>query len=355
MCKTPLHTFLAALPKCEHHIHIEGALTPSLLFELAKANNIVLPPSDPAFSSPEALLTRYSQFQSLDDFLHYYFIGMSVLMTAADFEALAYTYFARAAADGLAHAEVFFDPEAHTLRGVAYETVVAGLTAACKRAREDFGISTMLILCVLRHLPLESATAAFETAVAAGHFDDGTLAGLGVSSTEKDKPPQPYKNIFAAAKESGINRTAHAGEEGPPAYIQDALDRLHVMRIDHGRRLPEDPALMRRVADEGVMLTLCPISNVCLRGVESMAEMPVRTFLEAGVSFSINSDDPAYFGGYLLDNYCAVQETFGLTAQEWKGIAETGIRGSWCDEERKNEMLAAVERCVEEFFGGKLV
>jgi len=349
MCKSSLHPFLAALPKCEHHVHLEGTLSPAFEFELAKRNNITLPQDDPAFASPETLLERYSHFTSLDDFLHYYFIGMEVLLTTEDFEELAMAYFKKAAADGVLHAEVFFDPEAHTSRGVAYETVVKGFKTACQSAEKELGITTKLIVCVLRHFPVHSAKETFDTALAAGHFADGTLAGLGMSSTELDKPPANWKEIFQAAEKAGIRRTAHAAEEGPAQYIADALDILHVERIDHGRRLVEDPALMKRVADEGIMLTLCPISNVCLKGVPSMKDMPIQKFLDAGVRFSINSDDPAYFGGYILDNYCAVQEAFQLGLDEWKLIVSNSIEGSWCDEGRKAELRKALDQCIAKF------
>ncbi|KAG0647150.1 Adenine deaminase [Hyphodiscus hymeniophilus] len=342
MCKSALHPFLAALPKCEHHVHLEGTLSPNLEFTLAQKNNISLPGNDAAFTSPSSLLERYSHFTSLDDFLHYYFVGMSALITSSDFEELAWEYFKHAAEDGVLHAEVFFDPEAHTSRGVPYQTVVAGFKAACQRAERELGISTELIICVLRHLPVESAMEAYETAVTAGHFADGTLAGLGISSTELNKPPANWKAVFAKAEKQGIRRTAHAAEEGPPQYIADALDILHVQRIDHGRRLVEDPVLMKRVADEGIMLTLCPISNVCLKGMSSMKDMPIRKFLDAGVHFSINSDDPAYFGGYILDNYCAVQETFQLSVDEWNLLAGNAIEGSWCNDERKRELRKAL-------------
>lgn len=342
MCKSPLHPFLVSLPKCEHHLHLEGTLSPEFEFAFSKANEISLPQDDPAFASPSTLRERYSRFTSLDDFLHYYWIGMSVLQTASDFENLAMNYFQKAAADGIHHAEVFFDPEAHTSRGIPYETVVAGFQTARKRAAKELGISTLLIICVLRHFPVESAKETFEVALKAGHFSDGTLAGLGISSTELGKPPAEWEGIFTAAKDAGIKRTAHAGEEGPPANIEAALDLLHVERIDHGRTLADDPELMKRVAKQKTLVTLCPISNVCLKGVKSISDMPIRQFLDAGVHFSLNSDDPAYFGGYILDNYCAIQEEFNLTLAQWETITSNSIEGSWCSEQRKQELRNAV-------------
>lgn len=345
------HDFLQALPKCEHHLHIEGSLSPTLLFRLAATNNIALPSPaiDPAFASPAALSTRYEHFSSLDDFLHYYFIGMSVLLSSADFESLAYEYFSRAHADGVHHAEIFFDPQAHTSRGVAYDTVVKGLSAAQERARKDFSISSKLILCFLRHLPAEDAKQTFNAAQALGHFSDGTVAGIGLDSSEVGFPPELFREVYISAKDGGIRRTAHAGEEGDASYISGALDNCHVERIDHGIRVVEDDVLMKRIARNKTLVTMCPLSNVRLRCVQSVSELPVRTFLDEGVRFSVNSDDPAYFGGYILDNYCAVQEAFKLTFKEWKYIADGAIEGSWCDEERKTALLQKVQALVAKY------
>ncbi|KAI9760463.1 MAG: hypothetical protein M4579_001657 [Chaenotheca gracillima] len=349
MCGSPLHTLLARLPKCEHHMHLEGALSPSLLFELASKNAISLPSSeeDAAWASPSALHERYKHFTSLDDFLHYYLIGMSVLRSAADFEALAWDYFQHAAADNVVHAEVFFDPQAHTDRGVPYSTVVSGFRAACDRAQQTMGISTNLIVCFLRHLPVPASVAAFETAKP--DLLNGTLAGIGIDSSEAGYPPHLWKEIYDSAKSLGINRTAHAGEEGPASYISSALTDLTVSRIDHGIALASDPKLMASVAASNVLLTVCPISNLRLKCVSSIAELPIRKFLDAGVRFSINSDDPAYFGGYVLDNYCAVQEAFGLSVEEWEGICGKAIDGSWCGEERKVELRGLLKGVIDDW------
>ena len=353
MCKTALHGALHALPKCEHHLHIEGSLSPSLLFRLAALNNVPLPDStlDPSFTSISALEERYLHFTSLNDFLHYYFIGMSVLLTAGDFESLAYEYFVRAHSDGVQHAEIFFDPQAHTHRGVPYKTVLEGLSAAQKRAEEEFGLTSKLILCFLRHMSETDADVAYQEAVSLGHFSNGTIAGIGLDSSEVGFPPEIFREVYAAAKEAGIKRTAHAGEEGDSSYIQKALDICHTERIDHGIRLVDDEVLLKRVAREKTLVTMCPLSNVRLRCVGKVADLPVRRFLDEGVRFSINSDDPAYFGGYILDNYCAVQEAFGLTLAEWKGIAEGAIEGSWCDESRKKALLSKVGEWAEKYEG----
>ncbi|KAL8715579.1 MAG: hypothetical protein Q9220_000915 [cf. Caloplaca sp. 1 TL-2023] len=328
-------------------MHLEGSLSPNLLFQLAQRNAIDLPTpeADAAFASPDALLDRYSRFSSLDDFLHYYFIGQSVLVHAQDFEDLAWEYFVRAHSDGVVHAEVFFDPQAHTTRSIAFETVVDGFTKGCKRAEKEFGMSTKLILCFLRHLPVSEAAVTFGDA-----RDDllsGRIAGIGLDSSEKGFPPGAWQAIYSLAKESNIQRTAHAGEEGPVAYIREAVEKLDIQRIDHGIRLAEDVDLMRAVALRKIMVTLCPLSNVRLQCVKGVAELPIRRFLDENVPFSINSDDPAYFGGYILDNYCAVQEAFSLTVEDWNKIAIASILGSWCEESRRTALLSMVERVVE--------
>lgn len=346
MCKSPLHPFLQQLPKCEHHMHLEGALTPTVLFNLAKRNNISLPADDPSFASPEALTARYDRFTCLDDFLGYYYIGMSVLVHSYDFEDLAMDYFRHAAADGVAHAEVFFDPQAHISRGVSYETVLSGFSAARKRAQTELGISSELICCFLRHLPVPECVATFQDAAVQASFKNGAVTGIGLDSSEKPFPPELFKQIYDEAGKLGLRRTAHAGEEGPPTYISNALDVLKVERIDHGISLAKDAALLERVAKEGTMLSVCPLSNVVLRCVTAVKEVPIRKFLDAGVKFSINSDDPAYFGGYLLDNYCAVHEAFDLSVAEWEGICKAGIEGSWCSQSRKDELLAKLSEVV---------
>jgi len=348
MCHSPLHPFLADVPKCEHHMHLEGSLSPSLLFRLAAQNSINLPSPavDASFSSPESLRDRYKRFTSLDDFLHYYFIGMSVLLKPGDFEALAWEYFVRAKADGVLHAELFFDPQAHTGRGIAYRTVLRGFEAACRRAERELGISTLLILCFLRHLPVTSAEETFRTAE--GDLKNGVLAGIGLDSSENDFPPELFRTVYASAKAAGIRRTAHAGEEGPASYVRGAMSSLDVQRIDHGIRLAEDKALMAEVAQRKMLVTLCPLSNVRLRCVKSVEQLPIRSFLDAGVSFSINSDDPGYFGGYILDNYCSVQEAFGLTMEDWVRIGRAGIEGSWCGDERKADLMERLDRVVKQ-------
>ena len=332
-------------------MHLEGSLSPQLLFTIAARNKIQLPSAsdDQSFASAEALLDRYTNFTSLDDFLQYYFIGMSALVYAQDFEELAFEYFLRAKADGVMHAEVFFDPQAHTGRGIRYTTVLEGFTDACKKAETQLGITTKLILCFLRHLPVAEAQAPFNEAK--DDLMSGTLSGIGLDSSEKGNPPSAWREIYANAKSSKIRRTAHAGEEGPVEYIREAIRELDVERIDHGFRLAEDKELMREVAERRLLVTLCPLSNVRLRCVREVKELPVKTFLEAGVKFSINSDDPAYFGGYIQDNYCAVQEAFDLSIAQWESIARAAITGSWCDDNRKEAMSRELETVLDRYTG----
>ncbi|KAL9115878.1 MAG: hypothetical protein Q9227_000246 [Pyrenula ochraceoflavens] len=266
---------------------------------------------------------------------------MSVLVVEEDFETLAWEYFVRAKKEGVAHAEVFLDPQAHAERGVPYSTVFSGYQKACERAKSQLGITAELIVCFLRHLPVESAEFTYDLALS--DLKSGAIAGIGLSSTEIGKPPHRYSSIYAAAEKENIRRTAHAGEEADVTYMRGALEHLHVQRVDHGIKLAEDPALMAEFARRKIMVTMCPVSNVLLHCVNAMKDLPVRTYLEHGVPFSINSDDPAYFGGYVLDNYCKVQETFHLTKSEWKKIAVQSIDGSWCLESRKQEIRAMVE------------
>ncbi|KAJ5591527.1 Adenosine/adenine deaminase [Penicillium hispanicum] len=348
MCQSDLHEFLQGLPKCEHHVHLEGCMSPELIFHLAERNGITLPDpaTDPAYTSVAALTARYDRFTSLDDFLHYYFAGMAVLCSERDFADLAWSYFQKAHADGVHHAEVFFDPQVHMGRGIPYQTIVAGFAEGCRRAERELGLSTKLILCFVRHLPVSSAKEVYGQFISHEHFGADLVHGLGWSSSEVGPPKDMFRDIYASAAQKNIPLTAHAGEEGDPTYISTALE-LGAQRIDHGIRLVEDPELMQRVAREGILLTVCPLSNVQLRCVPSVAQVPIRRFLEAGVKFSINSDDPAYFGGYILDNYCAVQKAFQLSVPEWRIIAENSVQESWISDTRKAELLERIEAHVK--------
>ncbi|KAK0613615.1 hypothetical protein B0T14DRAFT_499065 [Immersiella caudata] len=346
MCRSPLHPLLTALPKCEHHVHLEGTLSPSLLFALASKNNIPLPPSsdDPSFHSPTTLSSRYTAFSSLDDFLHYYYIGFRVLLTPSDFESLTYEYLAHAATSAnLRHAEIFFDPQGHTTRGIPISHVIDGFHTAAARAKAEFGVTASLTPCLLRHFSVEDGMACFEEMLSEGWYRDGKLEGIGLCGTEVGKEPVMWKGIFDKAREEGVRRTAHAGEEGPAGYVRDAIEVLDVMRVDHGVRAAEEKEVMDMLVEKGVMLTVCPVSNVALRAFRAVGELPLRKFLERGVKFSLNSDDPAYFGGYIQENYCAVEEAFGLSVEDWAVVARNAVEGSWCGEERKRDLLEEVE------------
>ncbi|KAG9694090.1 adenosine deaminase, partial [Aureobasidium melanogenum] len=348
MCKDKLHELLVTLPKCEHHIHIEGALTPHLLFKLAARNNIDLTSIDDhdgPYANEEQLQARYGSFTSLTDFIRYFSLGSTVLITAEDFEELAYTYFVKAHEQNVKHAEVFFDPQAHTSRGITYSTVLQGLSRAKQRAQEDFDISIAYIPCILRHHGLQSATRMFQEVTDAGHFAEDTVAGLGMAGDELVHPPEYFKPVFDAARSAGIRCTAHVGQAGPATFVSSAIENLRTGRVDHAWIAKTDSQLMQRLAETNTLVTLCPISNVTLGFIGSIAEAPIREFLDRGVRFSVNSDDPAYFGKYVQENFCAVQEAFNLSASDWSTIAINAVEGSWCSDERKKvlkQQVAAV-------------
>ncbi|MBS0594936.1 MAG: adenosine deaminase [Proteobacteria bacterium] len=288
-----LPALLRTMPKAELHLHIEGTLEPELIFRLAQRNGVALP-----YPSVDALRAAYA-FTDLQSFLDLYYAGAGVLQTEQDFFDMAWAYFERAAADNVVHAEVFFDPQTHTERGVGIETVIVGLEHACRRAHAEYGLSAKLILCFLRHLSEEAAFATLEQALPyRQHF-----IGVGLDSSERGHPPEKFARVFARCRELGLHVVAHAGEEGPPAYIESALDVLKVERIDHGVRCTEDPALVRRLAASRVPLTVCPLSNVKLRVFDTLADHNLKTLLAAGLCATVNSDDPAYFGGYVNDNF----------------------------------------------------
>lgn len=353
MCKSPLHGFLTATPKVENHLHIEGTLEPSLLFTLAAKNHISLP-QDPSWASPAALKARYEQFTCLDDFLHYLYTGATVLVTASDFEDLAWAYFLKAASMNIRHVEVSFDPQMHTVRGVSYDDIISGLAAAKQRAMTELSpaLSVEYIACIQRHLPLGDSHALIDTILDRGHLVNGTLCGAGLVSSEKSFPPEQFTGLFDRVAPSGTNLTAHVGEEGGPEAVRAALQYLNVHRIDHGVAAALDAELLADLARRRVLLTLCPWSNVALKVVPSLAEAPVRAFLGAGVRFSLNSDDPAFNGAYLQDVYCRVQETFGLTLSEWEWIIRGGIEGSWLPAARKDELLREFQQTVDLYKDG---
>ncbi|MFD8724467.1 adenosine deaminase [Streptomyces sp. NPDC059629] len=323
------------LPKAELHLHIEGTLEPELAFRLAERNGVELP-----YADTEALRKAY-QFEDLQSFLNLYYELMAVLRTEQDFEDLANAYLARAAEQGVRHAEIFFDPQAHIARGVSMGTVVEGLWRALGHGVENHGISTRLIMCFLRDESAESAMAALE---AAKPYLD-RITGIGLDSAEVGHPPVKFREVYEAAAALGLRRVAHAGEEGPPQYITDSLDLLGVERIDHGLRCMEDPVLVERLVRERIPLTLCPLSNVRLRAVDVLAEHPLPAMIEAGLLCTVNSDDPAYFGGYVADNYHAVRDALGLSREQMRELARNSFVASFLedDEELRARYIAEVE------------
>jgi adenosine deaminase len=330
-----LAALLRRMPKAELHIHIEGSLEPELIFALARRNGLPL-----AYPSVEALRAAYA-FTDLQSFLDIYYAGASVLLTEADFFEMAWAYFERAAADNVVHAELFFDPQTHTERGVPIETVLRGLHHACQRAHAELGVSAALILCFLRHLSEDEALATLEAAVPYRHH----FIGVGLDSSERGHPPEKFTRVFARARALGLHVVAHAGEEGPPAYIEAALDALQVERIDHGVRCLESPALVQRLASSRVPLTVCPLSNVKLRVFDTMAGHNLPALLAAGLCATINSDDPAYFGGYLNDNFIATFDALPqLGVREAYTLLRNGFEASFVTADRKAGWIAALDR-----------
>ena len=320
---TDLDAFITGLPKAELHLHIEGSLEPELMVELARRNQVEIP-----FASVEEVRAAYS-FTRLQDFLDIYYAGANVLREQRDFHDLAAAYFARAHADGVVHAEIFFDPQTHTDRGIAFGTVIEGLLSAMVEAEAAYGMTSKLILCFLRHLDEE---AAFATLAAAEPWLD-RLAGVGLDSSELGHPPEKFARVFAAARARGLKLVAHAGEEGPPEYVHQALDLLDVDRLDHGNRSLEDAVLTTRLARSGMTLTVCPLSNLKLCVVDDLAKHPIDRMLRLGLRATVNSDDPAYFGGYIADNYRAVASARGLDRDDLVTLARNSFLGSFLSDD----------------------
>jgi adenine deaminase len=336
---TDLDAFISRLPKAELHMHIEGSLEPELMFALARRNRVDIP-----FSSVDEVRAAYS-FSNLQDFLDIYYQGAQVLRTEEDFRDLAAAYFDRVAADSVTHAEIFFDPQTHTDRGIPFGTVMDGLLAGMADAEQRHGLSSKLILCFLRHLDEE---AAFATLKEAEPWLD-RIEGVGLDSSELGHPPNKFARVFAAAAELGLKRVAHAGEEGPPEYVREALDLLGIDRLDHGNRSLEDPALVARLAQEQMTLTVCPLSNLKLCVVPDLAAHPIDAMLNAGLRATINSDDPAYFGGYVNDNYRAAAAGRGLGLPELATLARNSFLGAFLPEAEIAGHVAAVDAYVEAF------
>ena len=324
--------YIRGLPKAELHVHIEGTLEPELKFQLAKKHGIVL-----QHASVENLRRAY-RFANLQSFLDIYYDGAAVLRDADDFHDLAQAYLHKAHAQGVVHAEIFFDPQTHTARGIAIATVLDGLRRACARAERELGISSRLILCFLRHLSADEAMRTLEEALP--HKD--AIAAVGLDSSELGHPPAKFSAVCARARREGFLAVAHAGEEGPPSYIVEALDVLKVRRIDHGVHCDEDPALLERLARERVPLTVCPLSNVKLKVFERIENHNLKRLLERGLCVTVNSDDPAYFGGYVLENYLAVERGLGLSRDDLTLLACNSIEASFLTDSAKQRWFAAI-------------
>ena len=325
--------FIAALPKAELHLHIEGSLEPELMFELAQRNGVAI-----SFGSVDEVRAAYA-FSNLQDFLDIYYQGMGVLHREQDFYDLTAAYLARAHADNVRHVEIFFDPQGHTERGIAFETVITGITRALDDAATSYGMTSRLILCFLRHLSEAEAEATLDDALP--YLD--RIDGVGLDSSEVGHPPAKFERVFARARGLGLKVVAHAGEEGPPEYVHEALDLLKVDRIDHGNRSLEDPALVARLAAEGMTLTVCPLSNLKLCVVGDIADHPLKTMLDAGLKATVNSDDPSYFGGYVNANYQAVADALDLSRDELLTLARNSFTGSFLDDADKAKHLAAID------------
>lgn len=334
-----LPDLLRAMPKAELHLHIEGSLEPELMFDLARRNQVHLP-----YDSVEALRAAYN-FTDLQSFLDIYYAGASVLLHEQDFYDMAWAYFERAAADHVVHAELFFDPQTHTERGVTMASVVNGLHRACLDAQVRLGIDASLILCFLRHLSEDAAMATLEQALP---FLDRFI-GVGLDSSELGHPPEKFARVFARCKSLGLHLVAHAGEEGPPAYIWSALDVLGVERIDHGVQAFQDERLMQRLIQQGVPLTVCPLSNLKLRVFDTLADHPLGQMLDAGVCVTLNSDDPAYFGGYIGDNFVQTFDALQLSAQQAYVLARNSFQASFVSSQQREKWLHALKQCFERF------
>jgi adenine deaminase len=333
-----LDTFARGLPKAELHLHIEGTLEPEMMLELAERNNIAVP-----YADVDQVRAAYA-FTDLQSFLDIYYTGAAVLRTEADFHDLMAAYLARAHADGVRRAEVFFDPQTHTERGIGFDVFMNGFLTAIEEAESATGISVGLIMCFLRHLP---ASAAEETFAQAAPWLDRIVA-VGLDSSERGFPPEPFAPVFARAKAAGLHAVAHAGEEGPPAHIVASLDVLGCQRIDHGVRAEEDPDLVRRLAEDGIPLTVCPLSNLALKGVERLSDHNLARLLAAGVRVTVNSDDPAYFGGYIGDNYVAIARELGLGESQLARVARNSLEATFTSAHEKARWIAELDDFVAE-------
>ena len=328
--------FIDGLPKAELHLHIEGTIEPETMFRFAERNGIALP-----YASVEALRAAYD-FGELQDFLDLYYQGMRVLQTEGDFYEMTWAYLEKARAQNILHAEIFFDPQGHTSRGIAFETVLDGISRALEDGRKQLGIGTRLIMCFLRDRDAKEAMATLEQALP--HRD--RIIGVGLDSAERDNPPGKFREVFERARALGFRTVAHAGEEGPASYVRDALDLLHVARIDHGIRALDDPGLVARLVRERVPLTVCPLSNVRLKVFDDIRRHPLRTMMDEGLLVTVNSDDPSYFGGYVNENFAAVQEGLGFSDENLAQLARNSFEAAFLPHADKRRLVRQVDDYV---------
>lgn len=329
----PLHGFIEGLPKAELHLHLEGSLEPELMFELARRNRLAIP-----FKSVEDIRAAY-HFSNLQDFLDIYYQGAAVLRTERDFHDLTMAYLARAHADCVRHVEVFFDPQTHTERGLPFSVAIEGILSGLAEGQSRYGISSGLILCILRHL---SEEAGLQTLQQASPWYD-RLLGVGLDSSELGHPPSKFQRLYDQVGQLGLKRVAHAGEEGPAAYVYEALDLLHIDRVDHGNRSLDDEELVRRLVREQLTLTVCPLSNHKLCVVQDLRNHPLRTMLQAGLRATVNSDDPAYFGGYVNANFHAVTQALQLDREELLTLARNSFTGAFLPAAEQQRLLAELD------------
>ncbi len=328
-----MKSFIAGLPKAELHVHIEGTFEPELMFQIAERNSIILP-----YPDITALRAAYN-FSRLQDFLDIYYQGMDVLCTQQDFFDLTWAYLQKISREAVRHVEVFFDPQAHLARGLSFETVTNGIHAALVKGQREHNISFGLIMCFLRHLDEDDAMVTLKMALP---YKD-KIIGVGLDSSEQGNPPAKFRKVFAAARKEGLRLVAHAGEEGPPEYIYEALDILKVDRIDHGNRAMEDPALIKRLVAEQMALTVCPLSNTRLCVVADMKNHPLPQMLAAGIKVTVNSDDPAYFGGYLNENYQVISSLLGDDKVKLAQLARNSFSASFLEASRRDSLIAEVD------------
>lgn len=333
MNHTSIENFIEGIPKAELHLHIEGTFEPELMFEIARRNNVSIP-----YKSVEVLKNAYN-FNNLQEFLDIYYAGASVLLHEQDFYDLTWAYLTKVHEQNLVHTEIFFDPQTHTDRGISFDTVIQGIHSALEDAKEKLGISSQLIMCFLRHL---DEVAAFDTLEQALPYKEW-IAGVGLDSSEMGHPPSKFENVFSKALDEGFITVAHAGEEGPAAYVWEAINLLKISRIDHGNRSLEDDQLIKHIAEKQIPLTVCPLSNLALKVVEDLKDHPMLQLMEAGLMVTINSDDPAYFGGYMNENYIQIAAALNLSKKQITDLAKNSFKASFLSDVEKEKLINQVE------------